>query len=78
MTPEEILSYPPKILTQEQREHYFEFGFVGIKDLVPLETLKIIKKVTSEFVDKSREVTESNNVFDIGPGLLTRIRYLED
>ena len=68
MTPEEILSYPPKILTQEQREHYFEFGFVGIKDLVPLETLKIIKKVTSEFVDKSREVTESNNVFDIGPG----------
>ena len=46
MTPEEILSYPPKILTQEQREHYFEFGFVGIKDLVPLETLKIIKKVT--------------------------------
>ena len=54
MTPEEILSYPPKILTQEQREHYFELGFVGIKDLVPLETLKIIKKVTSEFVDKSR------------------------
>ena len=66
MTPEEILSFPPKILTQEQREHYFEFGFVGIKDLVPFETLKLIKKVTSEFVEKSREVTESNNVFDIG------------
>ena len=41
---------------------------MGIKDLVPSETLKLIKKVTSEFVDKSREVTESNNVFDIGPG----------
>ena len=68
MTPEEILSYPPKILTQEQREHYFEFGFVGIKDLVRSDTLKLIKKVTSEFVEKSREVTESNNVFDIGPG----------
>ena len=54
MTPEEILSFPPKILTQEQREHYFEFGFVGIKDLVPFETLKLIKKVTSEFVEKSR------------------------
>ena len=67
MTPEEILSYPSKILTQEQREHYFEFGFVGIEDLVPSETLKLIKAVTSEFVEKSRAVTESNNVFDIGP-----------
>ena len=44
MTPEEILSFPPKILTQEQREHYFEFGFVGVEDLVPSETLKLIKK----------------------------------
>ena len=35
MTPEEILSYPAKILTQEQREHYFEYGFVGIKNFVP-------------------------------------------
>ena len=68
MTPEEILSYPAKILTQEQREHYFEYGYVGIEDFVPSETLKLIKLVTSEFVEKSRDVTESNNVFDIGPG----------
>ncbi len=67
MTPEEILSYPAKILTQEQREHYFEHGYVGIEDFVPSETLKLIKLVTSEFVEKSRDVTESNNVFDIGP-----------
>ena len=33
--PEEILCYPAKILTQEQREHYFEYGFVEIKDIVP-------------------------------------------
>ena len=68
MTPEEILSYPPKILTQEHREHYFEHGFVGIEDLVPSETLNLIKKVTNEFVEKSRKVTGSNNIFDIGPG----------
>ena len=68
MTPEEILSYPAKILTQEQREHYFEYGYVGIKDIVPSDTLDLIKQVTNEFVDKSRTVKESNNVFDIGPG----------
>ena len=68
MTPEEILSYPTKILTQEQRQHYFEYGYVGIKDIVPSDILNLIKQVTNEFVDKSREVEESNNVFDIGPG----------
>ena len=47
MTPEEILSYPAKILTQEQREHYFEYGYVGIADFVPSDTLKLIKLVTN-------------------------------
>ena len=41
---------------------------MGIEDFVPSETLKLIKLVTSEFVEKSRDVPESNNVFDIGPG----------
>ena len=54
MTPEEILSYPAKILTQEQREHYFEYGFVGIEDFVPSETLNLIKKVTNEYIEKSQ------------------------
>ena len=52
MTPEEILSYPAKVLTQEQREHYFEYGYVGIKDIVPSDTLELIKKVTNEFINK--------------------------
>ena len=68
MTPEEILSYPAKVLTQEQREHYFEYGYVGVKDIVPSDTLHLIKQVTNEFVNKSREVLESNSVFDIGAG----------
>ena len=42
MTPEEILSNPAKILTHEQRENYFEYGYVGIEDFVPSETVKLI------------------------------------
>ena len=52
MRPEEILSYRARILTQEQREHYFEYGYVEIEDFVPSETLKLIKLVTSGFVEK--------------------------
>ena len=75
MTPEEILSYPPKILTQGQREHYFEFGFVGIKDLVPSETLKLIKKVTVSSLIKVAK-SRSQIMFLISvQDILTRIRY---
>ena len=51
MTPEEILSYPAKILTQEQREHHFEYGYVGKwsrKSLKSAKDLRVsIKSVSS-------------------------------
>ena len=84
MTPEEILSYPSKVLSDEQREYYFKYGFLGVKDLVPKETLNKLKDVTNQFVEKSREVSESNNVFDIGPGhskdnpILRRLKTTEE
>ena len=37
MTPEEILKEPPRVLTQAQREHYFEHGYVGVQSLVPAD-----------------------------------------
>ena len=78
MTLEEILSYSAKFLTQEQRERYFEYGYVGIEDFVPSETLKLIKLVTKEFFEKSWDVTESNNVFDIGSDIAMKILCLGD
>ena len=35
MTPEEILSYAPRVLTQTQREQYFQDGFVSIENQAP-------------------------------------------
>src|SRR6056297_613611 len=67
MTPEEILSHPTRVLTQSQREHYFEHGYVGIESLVPKDTLLDLQRVTNEFVDKSREVSEPGNIFDVAP-----------
>ena len=68
MTPEEILSHPPRVLTQEQRENYFDFGYVSVESLVPRDTLDELIAVTDDFVDRSRAETESGSVFDIGPG----------
>lgn len=68
MTPEEILNHPARVLTQAQREHYFEQGYVGVESLVPKDTLDNLIAVTNDFVDQSRAETEPGNVFDIGPG----------
>jgi ectoine hydroxylase-related dioxygenase (phytanoyl-CoA dioxygenase family) len=68
LLPEEILLYPARVLSQNQREHYFEHGYIGVDELVPTETLAELQAVTNDFVEKSKSVTKSNERFDIGPG----------
>ncbi len=67
MLPEEILSYPARVLTQKQRHNYFNRGYLIVEKLIPINILKKIKKVTSEFVEMSKEVTASNERFDVSP-----------
>lgn len=67
MTPEQILSYPARVLSQAQREHYFSAGYVAVHDLVPAELLVSLQQVTDEFVAASRQETTAGKVFDIGP-----------
>ena len=68
MTPEAILEHPARVLSQAQREHYFEHGFVVIEDFVPRETVDELIAVTDSFVENSRSETESGSVYDLGPG----------
>jgi len=68
MTPEEVLSQPPRVLSQDQRKHYFARGYLGVESLVPTETLAGLIAVTEQFVDASRKETRPGRVFDIGPG----------
>ena len=68
MNAEQILKTPPRVLTQAQREHYFEHGYVGVEGLVPADIVAELVNVTAEFIEASRAETESGRVFDIGPG----------
>ncbi len=67
MTPEEILAHEPRVLTAEQRERYFENGFVSVPGLVPQDTLRTLQDVTNDFFEKSRSVTASDDTFDVAP-----------
>ncbi len=68
MTPENILKQPARILTSAQREDYFEKGFACVPEIVPPALLKRIQQTTDDFVEQSRQVSESGDRFDIGPG----------
>ena len=67
MTPEAILDHPPTVLTQAQREAYFTNGFLAAEGLIPRSWLDRLNTLSDAFIDESRDVTASNEAFDIGP-----------
>jgi ectoine hydroxylase len=67
MTPEAILAHEPRVLSQAQREHYFETGFLAAEGMIPGEWQELLRARSVEFIEKSRRVVASNAEFDIGP-----------
>ena len=69
------------MLRQEQIDFYHEQGWLGVEDVLSQEDVESLRKVTQEFVEKSRSVTVSDNVFDLEPGHSSaepRLRRLKD
>lgn len=68
MTPDDVLSHRPKILTDKQREDYFRDGYILVESVIPKATVERLRDVTGEFVERSRSVAKSDAMFDIEPG----------
>ena len=56
------------MLTQEQIDFYHENGYLGVENVLSAEEVADLRRTTDEFVEKSREVTEHTDVFDLEPG----------
>lgn len=67
MTPDAILSHPPRVLTQAQRERYFRDGFLAAEGLIPADWLHRLRTLSNEFLETSRGMTCSDEGFDLGP-----------
>ena len=50
MESQEVLSHPPLLLTQEQRESYFENGYLLLENFVNENILNSLNKVTHNFI----------------------------
>ena len=80
MTPEDVLSHPPRALAQSQREFYFENGYLAVERFVDGEWLERLRRIALEFLERSRTETRSGRVFDVAPGHLAsapRLRRLK-
>ena len=60
MTPEQILAHPLRVLTQAQREHYFELGYVMVESLVDDAWLSRLKRTTEDYLERSRSLSETD------------------
>ncbi|MEJ0070659.1 MAG: phytanoyl-CoA dioxygenase family protein [Pseudomonadota bacterium] len=68
MTPEQVLARPPRVLSQKQRERYFQDGYLLVENAVPMDWIEKLRAVTTEMVDRSRSQTKSDEIFDLEPG----------
>ena len=68
MTPEEILAETPRMLSQGQRESYFQNGYLLVEALIDPEWLERLRATTAAFVTQSRSLETSDDLFDLAPG----------
>jgi ectoine hydroxylase len=67
MKAEDILARPPRVLSQQQRQFYFENGYLLLESFVSREWLDRIWEVTNAFIDRSRALTTSNSTLALDP-----------
>lgn len=68
MSPEKILAQPARVLSQAQREAYFENGYIVLEGLISQDWLTRLLDTTAEFIERSRAETVAGRDFDIAPG----------
>lgn len=55
------------MLSNAQIEQYHRDGYLGVEGVFPLEQVEALLRVTEEFVEQSRGVTQHTEVFDLDP-----------
>ena len=68
MTPEEILAIKPRVLSQAQREFYFNEGYLLLPGVIDPDWLARLRDATAGLVERSRAVEKSDEIFDLEPG----------
>ena len=68
MQVDDIFAVPARVLTTEQREFYFDNGYLLLEGFIPKEWLTRLREATDRMIKRSREITESDSTFDLESG----------
>ena len=68
MQPENILKTRPKVLSEHQREAYFENGYLLVEKAIDETLLTRVRAASDELIARSCSVTESDATWDLEPG----------
>ena len=68
MAPENVLAIPPKVLTQKQRESYFEYGYLLLEGMISDTWIASLRAATTEVINESRKISKSDETWDLEPG----------
>lgn len=55
------------MLSQTQIDHYRDRGYLGVEAVFTADEVAELQRVTDEFVEKSREVTQHTELYDLEP-----------
>jgi phytanoyl-CoA hydroxylase len=56
------------MLNQQQIDYYDKNGYLAVENVLSDAEVSELRRVTDEFVEKSREVTEHDHIYDLEPG----------
>ena len=56
------------MLSQEQIDFYHTSGYLGVEGVLSRKDIDELRRVTDEIVERSRQVTKNDGVFDLEPG----------
>jgi ectoine hydroxylase-related dioxygenase (phytanoyl-CoA dioxygenase family) len=66
MTPEQILTHQPSVLTEAQRQRYFHNGYLAAEGLISDAWMQRLRELSAEFLEASKAVATSDAAFDLG------------
>lgn len=68
MLTEEVLTYPTRVLTEAQRDAYFEDGFVLVEGAINNDWLVRLREASEALIERSRAATENDDIFVLEDG----------
>ena len=80
----DILAQPPRILSQAEREFYFNEGYLVKEQTIGMDWIDRLNAALAKLVESTRNMTKSDGTYDLDSGhsadepRLRRIAYLDD